>query len=301
MTIQQCKYVLKIAECGSFNEAAKRLFVAQSSLSVSVRTLEQELNIKIFERSGTGVFLTEEGAEFVRYARQIAQQNDFVMNRYAQKTLQKRFYVATQHYDFVADAFAKLLGKNKDPFCRFSIHELPTYDVIRQTETAYCDMGIIAIKGSDYGVMVRYINKKGLVFTPVFKTGPHVYVRRAHPLAERTVITAESLKDYPCLSYEQGEHDNTFFAEEIGNSHTDNQVQISDRASLMNILLATDSYTIGTGVMPSALNADRIVSVPYESDDDYTVGYLLREDRTPSILAKEFIEILKEDAQSYRE
>ena len=301
MTIQQCKYVLKIAEYGSFNEAAKHLFVAQSSLSVSVRTLEQELNIKIFERSGNGVFLTEEGTEFVRYARQIAQQNDFVMTRYAQGNLQNRLYVATQHYDFVADAFAKLLGKKEAPSYRFSIHELTTYDVIHQTETAYCDLGIIAIKGSDYGVMERYINKKGLIFTPVFKTSPHVYVRKAHPLAQQAVITAESLKDYPCLSYEQGEHNNSFFAEEIGNPHTDKQVQISDRASLMNILLATDGYTIGTGVMPSALNAGRIVSVPYDSDDDYTVGYLLREDRVPSELAKEFIQMLKEDAQSYRE
>lgn len=301
MTIQQCKYVLKIAECGSFNEAAKHLFVAQSSLSVSVRTLEQELNIKIFERSGTGVFLTEEGTEFVRYARQIAQHNDFVMTRYAQKNLQKRLYVATQHYDFVADTFAKLLGKMQDPFYRLSIHELTTYDVIRQTETAYCDMGIIAIKGSDYGVMERYINKKGLSFTPVFKTRPHVYVRREHPLAQQTGITAESLKGYPCLSYEQGEHNNSFFAEELGNPNTDKQVQISDRASLMNIILATDGYTIGTGVMPSALNEGRIVSIPYESDDDYTVGYLLREDRNPSELAKEFIDMLKEDTQSYRE
>ena len=257
MTIQQCKYVLKIAECGSFNEAAKHLFVAQSSLSVSVRTLEQELNIKIFERSGNGVFLTEEGTEFVRYARQIAQQNDFVMTRYAQGDLENRLYVTTQHYDFVADAFAKLLGKMKDPSYRLSIHELTTYDVIHQTETSWCDLGIIAIKGSDYGIMERYINKKGLTFTPVFKTRPHVYVRKTHPLAQRTVIAAESLKDYPCLSYEQGKHNNSFFAEEIGNPHTDKQVQISDRASLMNILLATDGYTIGTGVMPSALNAGR--------------------------------------------
>lgn len=301
MTIQQCKYVLKIAQCGSFNEAAKQLFVAQSSLSVSVKTLEQELNIKIFERSGNGVFLTEEGTEFIRYARQIAQQSDFVMTRYAQKNLQKRLYIATQHYDFVADTFARLLNKMQQPFYRLSIHELPTYDVIQQTETACCDMGIIALKGSDYGVMERYINKKGLAFTPVFKTRPHVYIRREHPLAGQTVITAERLKDYPCLSYEQGEHNNSFFTEELGNPLTDKQVQISDRASLMNILLETDGYTIGTGVMPSALNMGRIVSVPYESDDDYTVGYLLREDRTPSALTKEFMKMLKEDAQSYRE
>ena len=80
MTIQQCKYILKIAECGSLNEAAKQLFVAQSSLSVCVKSLEQELNIKIFERSGNGVYLTETGTEFVQYAHQICEQNDFIIN-----------------------------------------------------------------------------------------------------------------------------------------------------------------------------------------------------------------------------
>ena len=109
MTIQQCKYILKIAECGSFNEAAKRLFVAQSSLSVSVKSLENELGIKIFERSGNGVYLTEEGTEFARYARQIAEQNDFILNRYSADNVSKRLYISTQHYDFVADIFVKLL------------------------------------------------------------------------------------------------------------------------------------------------------------------------------------------------
>lgn len=85
MTIQQCKYVLKIAECGSFNEAAKQLFVAQSSLSVSVKHLETELNIKIFQRGGKGAQLTEDGKAFLSYAQQIVQLNDDVMDCYGKK------------------------------------------------------------------------------------------------------------------------------------------------------------------------------------------------------------------------
>ena len=144
MTIAQCKYVLKIAECGSFNEAAKQLFVAQSSLSVSVRQLEQEFDIKIFERSGNGVFLTEEGAEFVRYVKHIAEQNDFVVNRYTHKKPSKRLYIATQHYDFVADIFGKLVDETKEDYFDFSLTEMKTYDVIHQVETAYCDIGMIS-------------------------------------------------------------------------------------------------------------------------------------------------------------
>ena len=292
MTIQQCKYVLKVLECGSFNEAAKQLFVAQSSLSVSVKTLEQELGIKIFERSLGGVYLTEEGTEFVRYARQFVELNDFVSGRYKADPTCKHLYLATQHYDFVADIFSRLVNETTDLQYRFSLREMKTYDVIHETENAYCDIGIIAIKSCDTGVMERYLSKKGLVFTPFIKAMPHVFVRKGHPLAEYKRLTLGQLRDYPSLSYEQGEHSTSFFTEELIGISGDRQVEISDRASLMNVLLATDCYTIGTGIMPSLLNEGRIVSIPLSSDDYYSIGYLTRGDKTLSPLAKEFIDRL---------
>jgi len=293
MTIQQCKYILKIVECGSFNEAAKQLFVAQSSLSVSVKSLERELNIKIFERSGNGVYLTDEGAEFARYARQISEQNDFILNRYTADRALKRLNVSTQHYDFVADIFGRLLNENSNEHFRLSLREMKTYDVIRETESAYSDIGVIAIKSNDYGVMERYLSKRRLEFTPLVKALPHVYMRRLHPLADSPSLTAAELKNFPYVSYEQGEHNVSFFTEEMVNPDGDKQVEISDRATLMNVLLATDSYTVGTGIMPSLLNEGRIVSIPYDSTDHYTVGYILRTDRNISPLTSRFIEMLK--------
>ena len=292
MTIQQCKYVIKIAECGSFNEAAKLLFVAQSSLSVSVKTLEQELGIRIFERSGNGVFLTEEGTEFLQYARQISEHSDFVMERYGGSKSRKHLYISTQHYDFVADTFSRLVNENRDDSYRFSLREMKTYDVIRETESACCDIGILGIKGSDYSIMERYLSKRGLSFTPIMKALPHVYVRREHPLIWKPVISPEDLKQYSFVSYEQGEHGVSFFAEEIANIDSDKQIVISDRASLMNVLLATDCYTVGTGIMPSVLNEGRIASIPFESGDHYIIGYILRCDRRISSLTGRFIELL---------
>ena len=299
MTIQQCKYILKIAECGSLNEAAKQLFVAQSSLSVSVKSLEQELNIKIFERLGNGVYLTEAGTEFIQYARQISEQNDFIINRYTENKTCIHLYISTQHYDFVADVFSKMLNETQEEQYRFSLREMKTYDVIHETETAFCDIGIIAIKDKDHSIMERYITKRGLTFIPLFNAMPHVYIRKEHPIANRTVITKENLKEYPYVSYEQGEHNSSFFTEEITNIYCDKQVEISDRASLMNVLLATDCYTIGTGIMPSLLNKKRIVSIPFESEDFYTIGYILRTDRKVSEFTKKFIEILNTTSQNY--
>ena len=299
MTIQQCKYILKIAECGSLNEAAKQLFVAQSSLSVSVKSLEQELNIKIFERLGNGVYLTESGAEFVRYARQLSEQSDFIINRYTDTTKCKHLYVSTQHYDFVADIFGKLVDKTQEDYFDFSLTEMRTYDVIHQVETAYCDIGIIAIRGNDLGVMKRYLSKRDLLFTPFLEASPHVFVRNNHPLSNKTLITLKALEKYPYVTYEQGEHNVSFFAEEIVDIRSDKHIAINDRATLMNALLSTNCYTVGTGIMPSQLNEGRIISIPLESEDYYTIGYVLRTDRNLSELTKEFIKMLKLTAKDY--
>lgn len=298
MTIQQCKYVLEISKTGSFNEAAKQLFVAQSSLSVSIKSLEQELGIKIFERSGNGVYLTDDGAEFVRYASQIAEQSDFVTERYHSANAARKLYVATQHYDFVADVFGKMVNDTDEPEYRFALREIQTYDVIRETETSYSDIGIIAIKDNDNGIMKRYLSGKGLSFTPFLTALPHVYVRREHPLAQRRSVKYAELKNYPYVSYEQGAHNISFFTEEIISfPRNAKHIEISDRASLMNMLLLTDSYTVGTGIMPSALNRGSIISIKLESDDFYTIGYILRSDKKPSELTQKFIGLLTQKTE----
>lgn len=298
MTIQQCKYVLKIAKTGSFNEAAKQLFVAQSSLSQSVKSLEQELNIKIFERSGNGVYLTEDGAEFVRYASQMVEQDAFITGRYRSEAIAQKLYIATQHYDFIADIFGKMLSEMQEENYKLSLREIQTYEVIHELETAYSDIGIIAIKDSDFEIMKRYLSKKGLTFTAFLQASPHVFLRKDHPLAKCASLTNGVLMHYPYVSYEQGEHNISFFTEEImDESYFGRHIEISDRATLMNVLLLTDSYTVGTGIMPSALNRGDIVSIPLESEEFYIIGYLLNADRKISPLMEKFIQLLIEAAR----
>lgn len=295
MTIQQCKYVLEILKRGSFNEAAKTLFIAQSSLSASVKALENELNIKIFERSNSGVLLTEDGAEFVRYAYYIAEQNDLVMDRYDGGTKCKKLYIATQHYDFVADIFTKMINAITDDAYKISLKETQTYNVIKEVENGYCDIGIIAIKNTDYDIMKRFLKNRRIEFTLLIKAAPHVFVRKDHLLSEKEYVTYSELKELPFVSYEQGKHTSSFFAEEIMEETIfKRHIEISDRASLMNVLLTTDCYTIGTGIMPSVLNDGKIISIPLESEDYYNIGYILHTDRKVSDMTGNFIEMMKE-------
>ncbi len=293
MTIQQCKYVLEIAKTGSFSQAAKQLFIAQSSLSLSVKALEQELNIKIFERSGTGVYLTAEGAEFVSYATMIADNDALIAERYSSQAVQENLHIATQHYDFIADVFGKYLADTTADSYKFSIKEIETHNVIREVEIAYSDIGIIAIKDSDYEIMKRYLGKKNISFTEFMKAAPHVFLRKEHPLAQKKKLRYAELKEYPYVSYEQGEHSSSFFTEEITDaSYICKHIEISDRATLMNVLLVTDAYTVGTGIMPSALNKGDIVSIPLDSEEFYIIGYLLNVNRKVSNITQKFIDLL---------
>ena len=295
MTIQQCKYVLEIAKTGSFSRAAKQLFIAQSSLSISIKMLESELGIKIFNRAAGGVYLTDEGAEFVRYASRIAETEEFVAERYSAPQKTKKLYIATQHYDFVADVFGKYVADTKDSLYKFSIKEIETYNVIKDVETAKCDIGIIAIKDGDYDVMHRYLSNKNISFTAFLNTPAHVFVRKGHPLSEKEKLTVPELHDFPYVSYEQGEHNSSFFTEELfDGTGVNKHIEISDRATLMNLLLISDAYTVGTGIMPSALNGGNIVSIPIESEERYIIGYLLNNERKLSAMTEEFINYLNQ-------
>lgn len=298
MTIQQCKYVLEISKTGSFNEASKRLFIAQSSLSASIRSLEKEFGIEIFTRTRNGVCLTEEGAEFVRYAEQMVEHNNFIENRYRANTNRKKLHIVTQHYDFVADIFCGLLRETEDDKFYFSLRETKTYEVIKEIETASSDIGIIAIKDNDLDLMTRFLGSKNIDFIPVLNAKPHVFIRSGHVLCSRKKIKAEDLIKFPYVSYEQGSHSSTFFTEEIFNGNeVKKHVEISDRATLMNVLLTTDCYTVGTGIMPSALNDGKILSIPFETERFYYLGYITNKTCKNMPTVEKFIGQLKSFAE----
>ena len=294
MTVQQCKYVIEIHRMGSFGKAARELFVAQSSLSASIKQLEDELGIRIFERSKKGTVLTPEGAEFARYAAELVSKNDFIEERYKKQENGARLYVSTQHYDFIADAFCRLVTERAEERYSLSLQEKETYEVIRDVEIAYSDVGIIAIKAESFDIMKRYLQNKGLSFTPILRVAPHVFLRKGHPLAGEKQLKFEMLSSYPYLSYDQGTHTDSWFTEEMILGHlTERQIVISDRATLMNLLLTTDAYTVGTGIMPSALKRGEIVSCPIESDSHYSVGYIMRTDRRETAIVKDFLSAIR--------
>lgn len=297
MTIQQCKYILAIARLGSMNEAAKALLVSQASLSSAVRELETEFGIHIFDRSNKGVRITREGSEFIRYARQLLAQYEVITGRYERdnKKTVRNFAVTSQHYDFVAEAFVRFMKKYRSDY-NLSLKEARTIEVIDDVKNLNSDLGILAyLKAPAGGYMERYLKRNGLEFRQLFETCPYVFMGKHNPLASSEKLTREELTEYPYITYDQGEAGPVEFSEELSEySQTKKHIRINDRATLMNLLLSTESYTIGTGVMTSELNNGNVISVPLVSGDIYTVGIINRADVGLSEDADRFIKILYE-------
>lgn len=298
MTIQQCKYTLAIARYGSMNEAAKVLLVSQASLSSAVRELEEEFGIRIFDRSNKGVRITRDGAEFIRYARQLIAQYEVITDRYdgGDKKSVRNFAVTSQHYDFAAEAFVNFM-KNFGGDYNLSLKEARTVEVIGDVVNMRSDIGILAyLKAPGGGYMERYLKRSGLEYHQLLETTPYVFLGKHHALAKSAQLNADDLRDFPYITYDQGETGPIEFSEELTeNNHASRQIRINDRATLMNLLLSTDSYTIGTGIMSSELNnGGGVVSVKMNSSDIYSVAVINRIDVGLSEDAQKFMQILDE-------
>jgi DNA-binding transcriptional LysR family regulator len=294
LTLQKLRYMIEIVNCGSIKAAAERLFIVQPSLSAAVQDLERELGFEIFQRTNKGIVLSTVGAEFLGYARQVVEQADLLEQRYLRKKpMRQQFSVSTQHYAFVVSAFVALVKKYGAQEYELSFRDTRTYEILDDVSNMRSEVGVIYLNGFNEKVMRRFLDQNKLEFHPLFTAKPHVFVSSKHPLARRESVTLEQLEEYPCLSFEQGEHNSFYFSEEILSTVLHKKsIRVSDRATIFNLMIGLNGYTISTGVLNADLNGKDIVSVPLQSDETITVGWIAHKKATLSRLAGLFVEEL---------
>ncbi|TYP79756.1 LysR family transcriptional regulator [Paenibacillus methanolicus] len=296
MTLQQLKYVIEIARRGSMNEAAKRLFISQPSLSNAIKDLEEELGITIFERTNKGISLSMEGTEFLGYARQVVEQAELLESRYLDaKPSPQHFSVSTQHYAFAVNAFVSLVRQFGQEQYEMALRETKTHDIIEDVRTMRSEIGILYLNDFNAKVIQSLLKSGNLAFHPLFTAKPHIFISVHNPLAKQRSVTIDQLQDYPYLSFEQGEYNSFHFAEEILSTLTyPKRIRVSDRATLFNLLIGLNGYTISTGVLSSDLNGNDIIPVPLDCDETIQVGWICHRNLALSKLALSYIEALKE-------
>ncbi len=296
MTLQQLKYVVKVAEKGSINEAAKELLISQPSLSNAIMELEKEVHTTIFIRSNRGISITNEGMEFLGFARQVLTQSELLESKYISNTpMKQRFCVSTQHYTFAANAFVELVKEFGLDEYDFALNETTTYQIIENVKTLFSEIGIIHLCNYNEAVIRKILKENNLVYTELFTAKPHVFLYRHHPLADKNTIELSELDNYPCISFDQGQNNAFYFSEEILSTRTVNKsIRVSDRAAVVNFLIGLNGYTISSGVFPKYLHGDDIISVPLNADEKIQVGTIAHKDTVLSELAKIYIEALRQ-------
>lgn len=298
MTLQQLKYALTIAGCGSMNEAAKQLFLSQPGLSESIRELEQEIGLQIFLRSNRGIVITPDGEEFLGYARQVTEQFGLLKAKYIEKKTKEKFSVSMQHYTFAVKAFVETVKKAGMDRYEFAVHETTTYDVMENVRNFKSEVGVLYLNEFNGKVMTKIIHEKSLEFIELFQCDTYVYLWSGHPLAAKDVISMKELDEYPCLSFDQGQNNSLYLAEEMKSTYDYQRlIKANDRATLLNLMVGINAYTLCSGIVCEELNGSDYIAIPLKETEKMRIGYVKRK----GVKISHIGEIYVEELMKYRE
>ena len=292
MTLTQLQYAITVANANSMNEAAKELFISQPSLSASIKDLEEEIGVELFRRSNRGISLTPDGEEFIGYARQVVEQYKLMESKYISKEkTKKKFSVSMQHYTFAVDAFVEMVKQFGMDEYEFAIHETKTYDVIEDVKNFRSEIGILYINEFNKKVLTKLFKEYDLEFHKLLTCGIYVYLWKGHPLAKKDEIALEELDEYPCLSFEQGNYNSFYFAEEVLSTYEYKQlIKANDRATMLNLMVGLNAYTLCSGIICEELNGSDYRAVKLKSDEVMDIGYLVRKGVAISPLGRKYLE-----------
>ncbi len=295
MTLQQLRYIVTVAETGNITEAAKRLFISQPSLTNAIHELEKEMQITIFNRTNKGVSISNEGDVFLSYARQVLEQTSLLEEKFLNKKEQRsKFSVSCQHYSFAVNAFVDVIREFGGNQYDFTLRETQTYEIIEDVSRLKSEIGILYTSSKNEEVILKLIKQNGLKFEELFIAKPHVFIYSEHPLANSEILTLEDLEEYPYLSFEQGEYNSFYFSEEILSTlDRSKNIKVRDRATLFNLAIGLNGYTVSSGVISKELNGENIIAKPLAVDEYMKIGTITQKNMPLSRYGKAYMEALQ--------
>lgn len=292
MTLAQLRYAITVAGASSMNEAARKLFISQPSLSAAIKELEEEVGVELFKRTNRGISVTLEGEEFIGYARQVVEQYNLIESKYILKeNTKKKFGVSMQHYTFAVKAFVEMVKQFGMDEYEFEIHETKTYDVIEDVKNCKSEIGILYLNDFNKKVLTKLFHESVVEFHELLKCHIYVYLWKGHPLASKEEITLKELEEYPCLSFDQGHNNSFYFAEEVLSTYDYKRlIKANDRATFLNLMIGLNGYTLCSGIMCEELNGSDYCAIKLKSDEIMTIGYIARKGVQVSPLGKKYLE-----------
>lgn len=270
------------------------LFISQPSLTSALKALEEELGFDIFVRSKTGISLTVKGSEFLGYAKSVVEQYDILDAKFISQSEGKRsFQVSLQHYTFAVNAFVEVIKQYGMDEYEFEIHETKTYEVIENVKNQKSEIGVLYMNDYNSMVLSKILSDANLEFVPLFDCNIYVYMSKNNPLAGKKLITMEELDEYPCLAFAQGDYNSFYFAEEVLSTYNYKRlVRANDRATLLNLMVGINGYTLCSGIICEDLNGTDYCAVKLDTDEKMTIGYIKRKASVLSEVGRQYVEEL---------
>lgn len=295
MTLQQLKYLITVAECKNITVAAEKLYISQPSLSAAIHNLEKEMNVTAFVRSNKGITVTKEGEELLSFARNLLEQADIMKERFCTDSNRKpKFCVSCQHYSFAVNAFVDVVNEYDAAEYNFTLRETQTGEIIDDVANGNSELGILYLSESNEDVLHKLFKKNDLVFEEIFEASPHIFISKNHPLADKTNINLEELKPYPYLVYEQGERNSFYFSEEfLSVLDMPKSIEVRDRATLFNLAIGLNGFTVSSGVIDKELNGEDIIAKSLIMDCSMHIGIIKKKNIMLSRYANAYIEALQ--------
>lgn len=275
VTLQQLQYFIEVAATGSMRAAADLCYVAQPTMSAAMSTLEARVGRALLVRSSRGITLTADGIEFLGYARQVVEQVSLLEQRYLGGRPSRRLLgVSAQHYSFVVEAFVRMVRDSAADEYEFSLRETRTWEIIEDVRTLRSELGVLYRNDFNRQVIDKLVRDSGLAFHPLFHAEPHIFVSRRNALAARERVTLDDLAGLPRLTFDQGVNNSFYFAEELLSTLSSaREIRVSDRATIFNLMIGLDGYTISTGIISDDLDPE-IVAIALDVDDRIEIGWI---------------------------
>lgn len=295
MTLQQLRYVIAVSESKSISEAAEKVFISQPSLTQAVHLLEDEMHVQIFSRTNKGIETTKEGEVFLGYARQVVEQADLLEETYAGKKSQSPFFcVSCQHYSFAVNAMVDVIKKFGGEKYNYTLRETQTFEIIDDVARLKSEIGILYLSRQNEEIITKLLKKNDLIFKELFTAAPHVFISDKNPLCAKSSVKVSDLKPFPYLVFEQGEHNSFYFSEEpFSFLEQDKIICVRDRATLFNLLIGLDGFTVSSGVISEELNGKHIVARPLEFNEEMRIGIITKKNIALSRYAESYIKAIR--------
>lgn len=204
------------------------------------------------------------------------------------------FSVSAQHYSFAVNAFVDVIQAFGNQSYDFTLRETQTFEIIQDVSRLKSEVGVLYLSRENENIIHKLIAENGLVFETLFTAAPHIFISFKHPLANQAQITLEDLKPYPYLCFEQGDYNAFYFSEEILSTvPREMTIKVRDRATLFNLAVGLNGYTISTGIISKELNGENIIARPLAIEEQIRVGTVTRKNMTLSRLGTAYMEALK--------